>query len=67
MTLLALTQHNGVRLAEVGLALAAIAGGLLFLGAITPFGRRSGNLFGGLCLAGGAVCVIIAVHWGHFG
>ena len=67
MTLLALTQHNGVRIAEVGFALAAIAGGLLFLGAMTPFGRKSGNLLGGACLAGGSVLVIIAIHWGHFG
>lgn len=67
MTLLALTQHNGVRLAEVGFALAAIAGGLLFLGAMTPFGRKSGDLLGGACLAAGAVLVIIAIHWGHFG
>ena len=67
MTLLALTQHNGVRIAEIGFALAAIAGGLLVVGAITPFGRRSGNLFGGLLLAAGSVLVIIAVHWGHFG
>lgn len=67
MTLLALTQHNGVRLAEVGFALAAIAGGLLFLGAITPFGRKSGDLLGGACLAAGAVLVIIAIRWGSFG
>ena len=67
MTLLALTQHNGVRLAEVGFALAAIAGGLLFLGAMTPFGRKSGDLLGGACLVAGSVLVIVAIHWGHFG
>lgn len=67
MTLLALTQHNGIRLAEVGLALAAVAGALLFVGAVTPFGRKTGNLLGGLALAVGSVLVIVAVHWGHFG
>jgi hypothetical protein len=67
MTLLAMTHHNGIRLAEVGFLLAAVAGGLLFLGAATPFGRRSGDLFGGLALAVGGVLLIVAAHWGHFG
>lgn len=67
MTLLALTQHGGVRVAEVGFLLVAIAGGLLFLGAVTPFGRKAGNLLGGVALAAGGVLAIIATHWGHFG
>ncbi len=67
MTLLTITQHTSIRIAEVGFALAAIAGGLLFLGAITPFGRKSGNLLGGACLAAGSVLVIVAIHWGNFG
>jgi hypothetical protein len=66
MSLLAITQHSGVRLAEVGLVLAAVAGAALALGAVTPFGRRSGNLVGGLALAAGSILVIVAVHWGHF-
>lgn len=65
--ILAVADHTGIRLAEVGFALAAVAGGLLVLGAVTPFGRRAGNLFGGACLAAGAVLAIVAVHWHHFG
>ena len=66
MSLLAITQHSGVRLAEVGFVLAAVAGAALALGAVTSFGRRSGNLVGGLAVAGGSLLVIVAVHWGHF-
>ena len=54
MTLLALTQNGGVRIAEVGFLLAAVAGGVLALGAVTPFGKRAGNLLGGLALAAGS-------------
>ena len=67
MTLVAITQHNGVRLAEVGFALTAVAGGLLVLGALTPFGRRSGSTLGGFALAVAGVLLVVAAHWGHFG
>jgi acetyl-CoA acetyltransferase len=67
MLLLALTHHNGIRIAELGFVLAAVAGAALVLGAVTPFGRRAGNLFGGLLLAGAAVLLIVATHWGRFG
>ena len=67
MLFLGLTAHNGLRIAELGFVLAALAGATLFLGAVTPFGRRAGNLFGGLLLAGAAVLLIVAAHWGHFG
>lgn len=67
MNVLAITQHNGIRIAEVGFALAAVAGGLLLLGGLTPFGRRAGNTLGGLCLAVAGVLLVIATHWGHFG
>ena len=65
--MLAITSHNGIRIAEVGFALAAVAGGLLVLGAITPFGRRSGTLLGGLALAAAGVLLVVATRWGHFG
>jgi hypothetical protein len=65
--LLALTHHNGIRIAEVGFLLAAIAGALLVLGAVAPSGKRASNLLGGLVLAAGGVLLIIAAHWGHFG
>ena len=67
MTLLALTKHGGIRLAEVGFALTAIAGALLALGALAPAGRRTGTLLGGGALAAGSVLLVIAAHWGHFG
>jgi hypothetical protein len=66
MNLFALTQHDGVRIAEVGFALGAIAGAVLALGAVTPFGRKAGNLIGGVALAAGCVLLIVAVHWGRF-
>jgi hypothetical protein len=64
MPLFALTHHNGIRLAEVGFALAAIAGGIL---ALAPAGRRAGNFLAGVALAIGSVLLIVAVHWGHVG
>jgi len=68
MITLAITikAHSGIRLAEVGEALGAIAGIALLVGAITPFGRRAGSLVGGACLAAGFICLIIATRWGHF-
>lgn len=68
MTLLALiiARHTGIRLAELGFLLAAIAGALLLLGAIVPFGRRIGAAIGGLALAAGGVLLVVATHWGHF-
>jgi hypothetical protein len=53
-------------MAELGFLLVAIAGALLLLGAIVPFGRRVGAGLGGLALAAGGVLLIVATHWGHF-
>jgi hypothetical protein len=64
---LAITRHTGIRLAELGFLLAAIAGALLLLAAIIPFGRRVGTALAGLALAAGGVLMIVATHWGHFG
>ncbi len=58
--------HTGIRLAEVGEALGAIGGLALVVGALTPFGRRAGALLGGLAVAAGFVCLIVATRWGHF-
>lgn len=63
-TLLGMTPHNSLRLKEVAELLAAIAGAALFLGAITPMGRRGGQLVGGAALAIGSVLFIVALHWG---
>jgi hypothetical protein len=68
MLTLAITikTHTGVRLAEVGEAVGAIGGLTLLVGAMTPFGRRAGAALGGLALAVGFVCLIVATRWGHF-
>jgi Na+/H+ antiporter NhaC len=68
MLLLAITikAHTGVRLAEVGEALGALGGIALLVGAMTPFGRRAGAALGGLGLAAGFVCLLVATRWGHF-
>jgi hypothetical protein len=65
--ILALTHHNGVRLAEVGFVLSAVAGAALAAGSTSSSRRRTGSLVGGVCLALGAVLLIVAAHWGHFG
>ncbi len=67
MLLLTISKHNGIRLAEVGFALAAIAGALFLFGGITPFMRRGGMALGGLCLAVAGVLLVVATHWGGFG
>ena len=67
MNLLGITVHNGIRIAEVGEALGAIGGAILFLGATMPFGRKAGNLLGGLAIAAGFVLLVVATRWGGFG
>jgi hypothetical protein len=68
MLTLALTikAHTGVRLAEVGEALGALGGLVLLVGAMTPFGRRAGAALGGLAIAAGFICLVVATRWGHF-
>jgi hypothetical protein len=68
MLILAITINvrTGIRLAEVGEALGAIGGLALLIGAMTPFGRRAGAALGGLALAAGFVCLLVATRWGHF-
>ena len=68
MLTLALTikAHTGIRLAEVGEAVGAIGGLALLVGGLTPFGRRAGMAVGGLALAIGFVCLVVATRWGHF-
>ena len=66
MFTLAITVHNGLRIAELGFALAAVAGALFALGAVTPGSSRGSQVLGGVVLAVGGVLLIVAVHWGHF-
>jgi hypothetical protein len=69
MTLLALVlkAHTGIRLAEVGEAFGAVGGLALLVGGLTPFGRKAGAILGGMALAVGFVCLLVATRWGHFG
>lgn len=53
-----------LRVEELAGACAAVAGAALFLGALTPFMRRVGQLFGGLALAAAGVLLILAVRYG---
>jgi hypothetical protein len=66
MYLLAFTikQQTMIRMEEVGAALGAVAGALLFLGALSPMGRRGTQLLAGLALAAGGVLFVVAIHWG---
>lgn len=66
MNLLALSQHSGLRIAEVGFVLSGAAGVALALGAVTPSGRRIARVVAGLALATGSLLLLIATHWGHF-
>src|SRR5437588_830182 len=62
MLTLAITikAHTGIRLAEVGEAVGAIGGLALLVGGLTPFGRRAGEIVGGLAIAIGFVCLVLA-------
>jgi hypothetical protein len=67
MNLLAITVHNGIRIAEVGEALGALGAFVLMWGAAVPFGRKGGTFLGGLGITAGFVLLIVATHWGKFG
>jgi Ca2+/H+ antiporter len=61
---LSFTAKSTLRVEEIAGALAAIAGALLFVGAVTPLARRTGQLFGGLSLAASGVLFVLAVRYG---
>jgi hypothetical protein len=65
--MLAIGEHNGIRIAEVGFALGAVAGVLFALGGVLRRNDRLMIILGGIALAAGSVLLIIAVHWGKFG
>lgn len=65
---LAFTHRNAVRLSEVGFVLILLAGLSFAIAELPQF--RSGpasRIVAGLALAGGALLVIVATHWGRFG
>ena len=61
---LSFTAKSTLRIEEVAGALAAIAGALLFVGAVTPLARRTGQIFGVLSLAASGVIFVLAVRYG---
>jgi drug/metabolite transporter (DMT)-like permease len=56
--------HQTLRVEEIAGALAAIAGAALVLGALSPLGRRTGQIFGGLALLAAGVLFVLAVRYG---
>jgi hypothetical protein len=66
--LLAMTQHTGNRIAEVGFLLVLFAG-IWLAAAQIPFFRfaRARTVVAGVALAIAGALLIVAVHWGHFG
>lgn len=68
MSLLALSHHGGVRLAEVAFLLVLIAGVWLVAAQLPQL--RLGALrtsVAGVLLAVGGLLLIVATHWGKFG
>ena len=66
MTIFAFTRHTGVRVAEIGFALLAIAGALQVMMPVTSIGKR-GAIAAGSCLFAGAVVILVAIRWGSYG
>jgi hypothetical protein len=68
-SVLGISQHAGIDLAEVGFLLIVIAG--VWLGASEVLNAqrwgRMRRIIAGIALAIGGVLLIIATHWGHFG
>jgi hypothetical protein len=66
VNLLFITTHNGIRIAELGMAAGAVGAAVLAVGAMTPLGRRGGTVVGGWLIAAGFLLLIVATHWGNF-
>jgi hypothetical protein len=65
--LLGFAHHTGIRLAEVGFLLVAIAGVWMVAAEIPQLKlSRARAVIAGLALAIGGVLLIVATHWGHF-
>jgi hypothetical protein len=56
-----------VRIAEVGFLVILLGGAWMAAASVRNFKAGTLRVVGGLGLAAGAVLVIIAIHWGHFG
>ena len=68
MNMVAITAHDGIRLAEVGFLLVGFAGVWLVAAQIPQLRLGAARtIVAGAALAIGALLLIIATHWGHFG
>jgi hypothetical protein len=68
MHVLALSEHTGRHLAEIGFLLILFAGVWLAAAQIPRFKFATARtIVAGIALALAGVLLIIAVHWGHFG
>jgi len=66
--LLALTHHDGLRIAEVGFLLMLFAGVWLAAADVPQLGlSRARGIVAGVALALAGLLLIVATHWGHFG
>ena len=68
MNLVAITAHGGIRLAEVGFLLLGFAGVWLVAAQVPQLRLGAARtVVAGAALAIGALLLIVATHWGHFG
>ena len=65
---IAMTAHNGIRLAELGFLLILFAGVWIVAAEIPSLRHsRTRTIVAGTALAVGGLLLIIATHYGHFG
>jgi hypothetical protein len=68
MHFVALAQHTGARLAEIGFLLILFAGVWLAAAQVPAFKLATARtIVAGIALALAGLLLIIATHWGHFG
>jgi hypothetical protein len=65
-TLLAMTDHDGTRLAEVAFLLILVAGAWMTVAQL-PLLRATRSTIVGLALAIAGLLLVVATRWGHFG
>jgi hypothetical protein len=64
----AMTQHTGLRLAEIGFLLILFAGIWMAAAQLPVFKFGAARMIvAGLALAVAGALLIVATHWGHFG
>ena len=67
ITLLAISHHGGIRLAELAFLLGLVGGIALALSQVSAaFKPKHGTIVAGVAFAVCFLLLIIATHWGHF-